>query len=202
MKDTELVIQPEQIEQVILLIRGHRVMLDRDLDALYGVETKNLNKAVRRNLDRFPADFMFQLTADEAECLRFQFGTLKRGQHFKYLPQVFTQEGVSMLSSVLRSPRAIQVNIAIMRVFVRLRETLALHKELAHKLAELERKIESHDTNIRALFNAIRGLAAPPAKPRREIGFHVKENAVPYRVKSKSRTRDLPRNTRNTRNMS
>jgi hypothetical protein len=86
-------------------------MLDRDLAALYGVETKNLNKAVRRNLDRFPADFMFELTQEEAECLRFQFGTLKRGQHFKYLPQVFTQEGVAMLSSVLRSPRAVQVNI-------------------------------------------------------------------------------------------
>ncbi len=114
-------------------------MLDRDLAALYGVETKNLNKAVRRNLDRFPADFMFQLTLDEAEACapsRFQFGTLKRGHNIKYLPQVFTQEGVAMLSSVLRSPRAVQVNIAIMRVFVRLRGTLALHKELAHKLAE------------------------------------------------------------------
>ena len=161
-------------------------MLDRDLAALYGVETKNLNKAVRRNLDRFPADFMFQLTLDEAEACaasRFQFGSLKRGQHFKYLPQVFTQEGVAMLSSVLRSPRAVQVNIAIMRVFVRLRATLALHTELAHKLAELERKIEGHDTSIRTLFNAIRELAAPPAKPRGEIGFHIKENSVPYRVK-------------------
>ena len=178
-------IQPEQIEQVILLIRGQRVMLDRDLAALYGVETKNLNKAVQRNLDRFPADFMFQLTADEANCLRFQFGTLKRGQHSKYLPRVFTQEGVSMLSSVLRSPRAIQVNIAIMRVFVRLRATLALHKELAHKLAELERKIEGHDTSIRTLFDAIRELAAPPARPHREIGFHIKEDRVRYRVSRK-----------------
>jgi hypothetical protein len=104
-------IHPEQIERVILFIRGQRVMLDRDLAALYGVETKNLNKAVWRNLDRFPADFMFQLTEDEADCLRFQIGTLKRGQHFKYLPRVFTQEGVAMLSSVLRSPRAVQVNI-------------------------------------------------------------------------------------------
>ena len=164
---------------------GKGVMLDRDLAALYGVETKNLNKAVQRNLERFPADFMFQLTAEEAEALRFQFGTLKPGQHFKYLPRVFTQEGVAMLSSVLRSPRAVQVNIAIMRVFVRLRETLALHKELAHKLAELERKIEGHDTGIRTLFDAIRELAAPPAKPRREIGFHVKEDSAPYRVKRK-----------------
>ena len=178
-------IQPEQIEHAILLIRGQRVMLDRELAALYGVETKNLNKAVQRNRDRFPADFMFQLTADEADGSRFQFGTLKRGQNIKYLPHVFTQEGVAMLSSVLRSPRAIQVNIAIMRVFVRFRETLALHRELAHKLAELERKIEGHDTSIRTLFDAIRELAVPPAKPRREIGFHVKEDSAPYRVKRK-----------------
>jgi hypothetical protein len=178
-------IQPEQIEQVILLIRGQRVMLDRDLAALYGVETGNLNKAVQRNPDRFPPDFMFQLTADEAEALRFHFGSLKRGQHFKYLPRVFTQEGVAMLSSVLRSPRAVQVNIAIMRVFVRLRATLALHKELAHKLTDLERKIEGHDINIRTLFDAIRELAAPPARPRREIGFHIKEASLPYRVRRK-----------------
>ena len=185
MNNQTSLIQPEQIEQVILLIRGQRVMLDRDLAALYGVTTGNLNKAVERNAERFPPDFMFQLTADEAEALRFQFGSLKRGQHFKYLPQVFTQEGVAMLSSVLRSPRAVQVNIAIMRVFVRLRATLALHKELAHKLAELERKIEGHDTSIRTLFDAIRELAAPPATPRREIGYHVKEASLPYRVKRK-----------------
>ena len=105
-------VQPEQIEQAILLIRGQRVMLDRDLAALYGVTTGNLNKAVQRNSDRFPADFMFQLTAEEAGALSFQFGSLKRGQHFKYLPFVFTQEGVAMPSSVLRSPRAVQVNKA------------------------------------------------------------------------------------------
>jgi len=178
-------VQPERIEQAILLIRGQRVMLDRDLAALYGVETKNLNRAVQRNLDRFPADFMFQLTREEAESSRFQFGTLKRGQNIKYLPRVFTQEGVAMLSSVLRSPRAAQVNIAIMRVFVRLRETLALHKDLAHKLGELERKIEGHDTSIRNLFDAIRQLMAPPAKTRREIGFHIKEGSGRYRVKGK-----------------
>jgi uncharacterized membrane-anchored protein YjiN (DUF445 family) len=182
------VIQPEQIEHVILLIRGQRVMLDRDLAALYGVETKNLNKAVQRNLDRFPADFMFQLTLDEAQARaasRFQFGTLKRGQNIKYLPRVFTQEGVAMLSSVLRSSRAVQVNIAIMRVFVRLRETLALHKDLARKLAELERRIEGHDTSIRTQFDAIHHLTTPPAKQRPQIGFHVKEDSVRYRVKRK-----------------
>ncbi len=183
--DISSLIEPAHVEQAVLLIRGHRVMLDRDLAALYGVETKNLNRAVQRNLDRFPADFMFQLTADEANASRFQFGTLKRGQNIKYLPYAFTQEGVAMLSSVLRSSRAVQVNIAIMRVFVRLRETLALHKELAHKLAELERKIEGHDANIRTLFDAIRQLMRPPAKPGREIGFHIKESTVPYRVKTR-----------------
>ena len=185
MNDSTSLLQPERIEQAILLIRGQRVMLDRDLAALYGVETKNLNKAVRRNVERFPADFMFQLTADEADSLRFQFGTLKRGQHFKYLPYVFTQEGVAMLSSVLRAPRAAQVNVAVMRAFVRLRETLALHKELAHKLAELERKIEGHDENIRTLFAAIRQLMTPSEPPRRQIGFGVRERRARYIVKRK-----------------
>jgi hypothetical protein len=178
-------ISGEGIDHAILLIRGQKVMLDRDLARLYAVETKALNRAVQRNLDRFPPDFMFQLSIDEYDSLRFQFGTLKRGQHSKYRPLVFTQEGVAMLSGVLRSPRAVQVNVAIMRAFVRLRETLALHKELAHKLADLERKIENHDENIRSLFDAIRQLMTPPETPRREIGFHVKEDSVPYRVKTR-----------------
>lgn len=181
-------VAPPQIEHAILLIRSQRVMLDRDLAAMYGVTTGNLNKAVRRNRTRFPADFMFQLTTDEAETSRFQIGILKRGMNIKYLPHVFTQEGVAMLSGVLRSPRAEQVNIAIMRAFVRLRETLSLHKELAHKLAELERKIENHDENIRTLFEAIHQLMTPPPEePRRAIGFHVRETGPPYRVKVKRR---------------
>jgi ORF6N domain len=180
-----------RIENAILLIRGQKVLLDRDLAALYGVETKNLNKAVRRNLDRFPADFMFQLTKKEAESLRFQFGTLKRGQHFKYLPNAFTEQGVAMLSSVLRSRQAIQVNVAIMRAFVRLREMLSLHKELARKLSELEQKIEGHDIAIQSLFEAIRQLMSPDEaeKTKPEIGFHVKEDAVPYRVKRRKAVR-------------
>jgi hypothetical protein len=178
-------VAPPQIEQAILLIRGQRVMLDRDLAAMYGVTTSNLNKAASRNLGRFPADFMFQLTMDEAEASRFQIGILKQGMNIKYLPYVFTQEGVAMLSGVLRSPRAEQVNIAIMRAFVRLRETLSLHKELAHKLGELERKIENHDENIRTLFEAIHSLMTPPETPHREIGFHVKEQGVPYHAKVK-----------------
>ena len=170
-----------QAERHILLIRQHRVMLDYDLATLYGVEARVLNQAVKRNLERFPDDFMFQLTAEEAECLRFQFGTLKRGQHFKYLPQVFTQEGVAMLSSILRSPRAVQVNIAIMRVFVRLCETLAFHRELDHKLAELERKIEGHDTSIRACScSARRRMRSARTWAQLETGT-IGEGNLPFR---------------------
>lgn len=180
----------DDVGRTILLIRGQKVLLDRDLARLYGVETKALKRAVKRNPDRFPNDFMFELTDDEKDALRYHFGTLKRGQHSKYLPCVFTQEGVAMLSSVLRSPRAAQVNVAIMRAFVRLREALSLHKELAHKLADLERKIENHDEGIRTLFDAIRQLMEPPAPPPgKEIGFHVKEDSVPYRVNRKRRER-------------
>jgi hypothetical protein len=175
-------IAPPQIESSILLIRGRRVLLDRELAAMYGVTTGNLNKAVHRNIRRFPDDFMFQLTMEEADALRFQIGSLKRGLHFKYLPYVFTQEGVAMLSGVLNSPRAEQVNIAIMRAFVRLRETLALHKDLAQKLADLERKVENQDESIQTLFEAIRQLMSPPDTPRKEIGFHVKEPAARNRV--------------------
>ena len=182
MTNQSAIIPANHIEKVIHLLRGQKVMLDRDLAVLYGVETKNLNKAVRRNSDRFPADFMFQLTAEEAAPLRFQFGTLKRGQHSKYLPCAFTEQGVAMLSSVLRSQRAIQVNVAIMRAFVRLREALSLHKDLAARLAELERKIEGHDENIRTLFDAIRQLMTPPAPAKKEIGFHVREPGLTYRV--------------------
>jgi len=166
----------EQIERKILLIRSHKVMLDSDLAWLYGVETRSLNQAVRRNQDRFPVDFMFQLTTDEAEAVRSQFVILKmgRGKHRKYLPYAFSEQGVAMLSSVLRSSRAVQVNIAIMRAFVKLREMVAAHKELAGKLAELERKVASHDTHIQSLFDAIRRLMEP-AKPKPgRIGFHAK----------------------------
>ncbi len=165
-------IPQETIASEIFLLRGKKVMLDRNLARLYGVTTGNLNKAIKRNIERFPEDFMFQLTKDEEKTLRFQFGSLKRGQHPKYLPYVFTEQGVAMLSSVLRSKRAIQVNIAIMRVFVRLKEIISTHKELAYKLNELERKIEKHDEEICNIFEAIRQLMAPPPeKKRRIIGF-------------------------------
>ena len=188
MAKSELVIPIASVEQAIFLIRGQKVMLDRDLAAFYGVDTKVLKRAVRRNFDRFPADFMLQLTPEEAnniERLRCQFGTLKRGQHSKHVSFAFTQEGVAMLASVLRSPQAARINIAIMRAFVRLRETLSLHKDLAHKLTELERKIEHHDESIRTLFEAIRQLMIPPQVRKKEIGFHVKdqlrESSPPYR---------------------
>jgi hypothetical protein len=155
------------------------------------VETKNLNKAVRRNLSRFPADFMFQLTPEELANLKFQIGTSSSTHGGRRKPvSAFTEQGVAMLSSVLHSQRAVQVNIAIMRAFVRLRETLSLHQELPHKLAELERKIENHDESIHMLFEAIRQLMTPPAEPpRKEIGFHIKEESVPYRIKRRAAQR-------------
>ncbi|MFA5145937.1 MAG: ORF6N domain-containing protein [Candidatus Omnitrophota bacterium] len=169
MKD---MVTQEVIERKIYLIRGHKVMLDSDLAELYAVETRNLNKAVSRNLDRFPDDFMFSLSKEELNNLMFQFGTSRWGGTRKP-PRVFTEQGIAMLSSVLRSKRAIQVNIAIMRVFVKLKEMLLAHKELARKLAELENKIEKHDAEIQAIFEAIRQLMAPPpAPPKRRIGFH------------------------------
>ena len=185
MSEKPIVYDNAPIEQVILLVRGQKVILDRDLASLYGVPTKSLNRAVKRNLDRFPSDFMIQLTAEEAESSRCQIGTLKRGQNIKYLPCAFTEQGVAMLSSVLRSPQAVQVNIAIMRAFVRLRETLSLHRDLAHKLSELECRVEGHDENIRNLFDAIRQLMAPPASPRRQIGFQVRERRSTYRAPAK-----------------
>jgi len=156
----------EVIERKILLIRGQKVMLDSDLAELYGVETSNLNKAVKRNIDRFPEDFMLQLTKEEADSLRFQIGMSKtegRGGR-RYLPYAFTEQGVAMLSSVLNSKRAVQVNIAIMRVFVKLREMIASNKELAKKLDNLEKK---YDTQFKVVFDAIRQLMTPSEPKRR-----------------------------------
>ena len=163
----------ERIERAIRLIRGHKIMLDRDLAQLYGVTTKRLNEQVRRNLARFPEDFMFQLTLEEAESSRSQIATLKRGQNIKYLPFAFTEQGVAMLSSVLNSARAIEVNIAIMCAFVKLREILATHKDLARKLEDIERKLGHHDEHFRVVFEAIRQLMLPPPAPekKRRIGF-------------------------------
>jgi hypothetical protein len=166
-----------RIENIILFIRSQKVILDKDLAQLYGVTTGNLNKAVKRNQDRFPQDFMFQLTQEEYKSLRFQFGILEKGQHSKYLPNVFTEQGVAMLSGVLNSPRAVQVNIEIMRAFVRLRQILLSHTELARKIEQMEKK---YDKQFRVVFEAIRQLMAPPAKPKRKIGFNLKERQARY----------------------
>jgi ORF6N domain-containing protein len=153
-----------RVEGLIYEVRGRRVMLDSDLAALYGVETRELNQAIRRNLQRFPEDFMFQLTDVEFDSLRSQIVILKtgRGTHRKYLPRVFTEQGVAMLSGVLKSPRAIRVNIEIMRAFVRLREALVNNRELGEKLVELEQKVAIHDESIRGIFDAIRRLIEEP----------------------------------------
>jgi hypothetical protein len=160
-----------RIERAILVIRGQRVMLDADLAVLYEVSTKRLGEQVRRNVQRFPADFMFRLTAAEARVLRSQFATSSLGRGWggrRYIPYAFTEHGVAMLSSVLRSPRAIQVNIAIMRAFVRLRGLLASNETLARKLDELEKR---YDAQFKVVFDAIRQLMSPPAGERRAIGF-------------------------------
>jgi hypothetical protein len=161
----------DHIQQHILLIRGQKVMLDSDLAELYEVTTRALNQAVKRNIGRFPADFMFQLNYQEVRISRSQIVTLKRGQNIKYLPHAFTEQGVAMLSSVLRSERAIQVNVEIMRTFVRLREMIASHKDLARRLSKLEMK---YDAQFKSVFDAIRQLMAPPA-PVRRIGFRKEE---------------------------
>jgi hypothetical protein len=167
----------DRIDEAIHLIRGEKVMLDRDLAVLYGVSAKQLNQAVKRHMDRFPKDFMFQLTIEEAKAwwlevltrrVRSQIVTLKRGQHLKYRPYAFTEQGVAMLSSVLRSKRAVSVNVEIMRTFVRLRQMLATNAELARKLNELERK---YDAQFRVVFDAIRQLMTPAPVPRKKIGF-------------------------------
>ena len=160
MTSKQLPIPAERIEKAIVLVRGQKVMLDRDLAVLYGVETRVLNQAVRRNIKRFPPDFMLELTREEI----MRISQIVISSEIKYSRRVhaFTEQGVAMLSSVLNSERAIEVNIAIMRVFVRLREMMATHKELAFKLIELEERLEGHDEQIQNIFEAIQQLMTPP----------------------------------------
>ncbi len=166
------IIPIERIENKILLLRGQKVMLDKDLADLYGVGTRELNRAVTRNLNRFPADFMFSLNRLEVTNLMFHFGTSSWGGTRK-LPRAFTEQGVAMLSSVLRSERAVQVNILIMRAFVKLRELLASNRELARKLDAMEKK---YDAQFKVVFDAIRELMKPPDKKQlAQIGFRAKE---------------------------
>jgi phage regulator Rha-like protein len=167
----------ELIARKIYLIRGIKVMLDRDLAELYGVETKVLKQAVRRNIDRFPDDFMFELTKGENQSLRSQNVTLKRGQHSKYLPFAFTEHGVLMLSSVLNSERAVQVNIQIMRTFTKLREALLDNKDLRRELEELKQLTEER---FRIVFETLDQLLTVESKPKKKIGFTVKEKQKAY----------------------
>jgi len=178
-RQSKALIPAARIERRILLLRGEKVMLDSDLAELYGVKTKALNQAVQRNLERFPGDFMFQLSTEESQMvLRSQIVTSNVGRGGRrYQPYVFTEQGVAMLSSVLSSPRAVQVNIIIMRTFVQLRQMLATHADLARKLAVLEGK---YDKQFRMVFDAIRELMSEKKTPKREIGFHA---AMPRPVK-------------------
>jgi hypothetical protein len=206
-------LMPEKLATLVHYLRREKVILDSDLAELYGVSTKRLNEAVKRNIERFPADFMFQLTAEEETAIRCQTGifnvapdalrsqiatsknaesslrsqsaTLKRGQHRKYLPYAFTEQGVAMLSSVLRSERAVEVNIAIMRTFVQLRRLMDSNALLAEKIEALEEKYADHDQQFQLVFEAIKQLIAAPTPPAKELGFHTIPSA--HHVKKPSK---------------
>jgi len=176
-----LPIPVEKIQQLILLIRGKKVMLDSDLAKLYGVSTKRLNEQVKRNRNRFPKDFMFQLTAKEKGEVVANCDHLSRLKFSPSLPYAFTEHGAIMLASVLNTERAIEVSVFVVRAFIKLREMLAAHKDLAFKLAELERRLETHDESIRSLVSAIRQLMAPKEAPRKKIGFQLREKRAACR---------------------
>ena len=181
MKNEVALIPAQRIEGVIYMIRGQKVMLDRHLAQLYGVETRVLNQAVRRNKDRFPNDFMFTLTRQEIRDL----SQIVISPGLKHAPNVFafTEQGVAMLSSVLNNPRAIKVNLEIMRAFVRLRGMMVSQKEVARKLAELEKHLQDHDEQIQTIFTAIRQLMAAEETPKKRIGFQLKEKRAVYRAR-------------------
>jgi hypothetical protein len=184
----------ETVENTIHLVRGQRVMLDSDLAVIYGVTTKRLNEQLKRNRNRFPKDFAFQLTAEEFASLRSHFATSSLRSHFatsnkggrRYRPWVFTEHGAIMLASVLNSEIAVDGSIRVVRAFVRLREIISANAELAAKFAQLERRMDSHDEAIAQLFAAIRQLLAPAPEKKREIGFHVRERQARYRAKGRS----------------
>ena len=164
---------PEKLATLVHYLRHEKAILDSDLAELYGVSTSNLNKAVQRNIERFPADFMFQLTEDEWENLRFQFGISSSYGGRRYLPYAFTEQGVAMLSSVLRSEHALEVNIAIMRTFVQLRRLMDSNALLAEKIESLEEKYADHDQQFQLVFEAIKQIIATPTPPTKELGFHT-----------------------------
>jgi hypothetical protein len=164
-------IKQEVIEERIFVIRGQRIMIDRDLADLYGVETKNLNRQVKRNIDRFPEEFMFQLTKEEKDELVTNWHRFKSLKHSASLPYAFTEHGVTMMASVLSSPQAIKMSILIIKVFVRLRNIIESHKEILSALKELEKRVAGHDKSIHSIVEAIRQLMATPEKPKYKIGF-------------------------------
>jgi len=176
------IVQMEGIEQKIMLIRGQKVMLDADLSELYGTTTKALNQAIKRNRGRFPDDFMFQLTRNEKQEVVTNCDHLSKLKFSPVLPYVFTEHGALMVASVLNTKRAVEVSVYVVRAFVRLRQMLLMNKELAHKLAELERKSESHDSAIRSLVTAIRQLMQEPEPKEKKIGFIARERQAIYRT--------------------
>jgi hypothetical protein len=173
MIETGIQIKTENISGLIYFIRGEKVILDFDLAQLYNVEVKSLKRAVKRNKLRFPVDFMFELSLEEHHSLRYQFGTLKKGEHSKYLSYAFTEQGIAMLSGVLNSINAITVNIAIMRAFVQMRRFLETHRDLALKIEELERTVSSHDENIQLIFETIRQMIEKKREPMEPVGFKI-----------------------------
>jgi hypothetical protein len=184
MSSSRQIIKAARIEEVIHFIRGQKVMLDSDLAMIYGVELKRMNEQVRRNRRRFPSDFAFQLTRREFANLKSQFATSSTHGGKRKLPWAFTEHGAIMLASVLSSPIAVEASIRVVRVFIHLREMLANNRELAVKFAELERRLDGHDVALKNIFDAIREMLKPepPETPRREIGFHMKEEALRYRT--------------------
>jgi hypothetical protein len=180
MSDEPALIPYEAIEQRILVLRGQKVMLDRDLAALYGVSTKAFNQAIKRNGGRFPTDFIFQLSPEEAEAVRSQNVTASR-RNVRYLPFAFTEHGAIMAATILNSPRAIEASVWVVRAFVKYRDALATHKLLVRKLSELDTRVGAHDAELRVIIKALKQLMAEPAKKKKAIGFGAKEAKGKYR---------------------
>ena len=187
MTDANIIVPVERVERTILTIRGRKVMIDADLAKLYGVTTKRLNEQIRRNRDRFPNDFMFQLTAREKNEVVANCDHLSQLKFSTVFPYAFTEHGAIMAASVLNTRRAIEASIFVVRAFVKLRELLTTHKELAQKLADLERRLEDHDEQFKVVFDAIRALMVETEKPKRKIGFEVKEPKGRYGKRTKNK---------------
>jgi len=189
MSDRDAIVSSDRVESLILFIRDRRVILDSDLARLYGVSTARLNEQIKRNPDRFPSDFMFSLSREEFTALISQNATSKGRGGRRKLPNVFTEHGAVMAANVLNSPQAVQMSVFVVRAFVRLREMMLTNRDVVAKLAELERRVTGHDEAIRSLVQTIRQLMAPPAKPRRSIGFLVEEGRPAYETSRQGRRR-------------